>query len=139
MSYDECREKYIEKIMKEFEKGELKLKNKKKVVDRKQAIAIAISIAMSKCIMKPSDIKKISKKIMMFLTHDERKIAETRLPLTNVIETRILIHNYIKLKDIKNAHKLERLLVRRITIAALHGIKVDKNIWHELDTIQKMF
>jgi hypothetical protein len=138
MSYDECKSKYIDKIMKEFKSGELKLQNNKKVTDKKQAIAIAINLAQRKCIMKPNDIKKITEKIMMFLSHDERKISETRIPLTDVIETRILIKNYLKMKDYKNAHKLEMLLVRRITLAALQGIKVSKNIWEELNIIQKM-
>jgi hypothetical protein len=133
-SYDECREKYLEKIMSEFKQKKLKLRNNKVVTDRKQAIAIAINMAMAECMrdLSQKDLSKIEKKIMMFLLQDHRKISESRVPLTNVIETRILINNYIKLKNKEKAHKLYMLLVERITKAAVKKIKVDSHIWEEL-------
>ena len=134
-SYDECREKYVEKIMKEFKQKKLKLRNNTVVTDRKQAIAIAINMAMAECIL-TKDFSKIEKKIMMFLLEDHRKISETRVPLTDVIETRILINKYIKLKNKAKAHKLYMLLVERVTKAAIKKIKVDSHIWEELYTIQ---
>jgi hypothetical protein len=136
LSYDECREKYVEKIMKEFKQKKLKLRNNTVVTDRKQAIAIAINMAMGECILTTKDFSKIEKKIMMFLLEDHRKISETRVPLTNVIETRILINKYIKLKNKTKAHKLYMLLVERVTKAAIKKIKVDSHIWEELYTIQ---
>ena len=130
-SYDECREKYLEKIMNEFKQKKLKLRNKKVVTDRKQAIAIAINMAMAECMLS-KDLSKIEKKIMMFLLQDHRKISESRVPLTDVIETRILIKHYIKLKNKAKAHKLYMLLVERVTKAAIKKIKVDYHIWEEL-------
>jgi len=139
MSYDKCYQKYMDKTMKEFENGILKLRNKKIVRDRKQAIAIAISMAQHHCIVTPGEMKKIELKVMNFLLEDHRKIAMTRLPLTNVIETRILIKNYLKHKNKAKALKLEKLLVQRITTAALNRIKIDMNVWEELHTIHNMF
>ena len=139
MSYDKCYDKYMEKIMKEFDKKELKMRNNVVVRDRKQAIAIAISMAQHHCIMTPGELKKIEIKVMNFLLEDNRKIATTRLPLTNVIETRILIKNLLKHKNKTKALKLEKLLVQRITLAALKQIKINMNIWEELHTIHNMF
>ena len=138
MSYDMCMKQNMDKILHEFKTGKLKLRNGKLVEDRKQAIAIAINTSMKQCIMTAKDIKKIKKKIMMFLLSDIRKISETRIPLTDVIETRMLINQYIKHNDMKNAYRLERLLVNRITLAALKGIKVGRNIWEELHNIYKI-
>ena len=138
MSYEKCYDKYMEKIMKEFKNGELKMRNKMIVTDKKQAIAIAISMAMSHCMMTPTEMNKIEKKVISFLLHDNRKISETRIPLTNVIETRILIKKYLK-KNKSNALKLENLLIRRITKAAISGIKISMNIWEELHMIQMLF
>ena len=135
-SYDKCRDKYMEKIMKEFKQKKLKLRNNTIVTNKKQAIAIAINMAMTECMLSSKDISKIEKKIMMFLLEDHRKISEKRVPLTDVIETRMLIKHYIKLKNKVKAHELYMLLVERITKAAIKKIKVDYHIWEELHTIQ---
>ncbi len=131
--YDKCRSLYIEKIMKEFKLKKLKLRNNKVVTDKKQALAIAINMAMRKCIPNKQDFEKIEKKIMMFLLGKHRKDS---LPLTDVIETRMLIKLHIKNK--KKAQKLYMLLVERITKAALMKIKINNHIWDELNIIQKM-
>jgi hypothetical protein len=136
MTYDECRKKHVEKIIKEFNQKKLKLRNNTIVRDRKQAIAIALNMALRECIASGTDIKKIEKKIMVFLLEDHRKISQTRIPLTNIIETRILIEHYIKKKNKAKAHSLYMYLVKRITNAGINGIKVNNNIWKELDTIQ---
>lgn len=138
MSYEECRMKHVEKIMREFKQKKLRLRNNKIVVDKKQAIAIALNMAINECIIGGMDIKKIEKKILKFLLEDRRKISETRIPLTDVIETRILIKFYIKKKNKARAHTLYMLLVKRITNAANKQIKVDKHIWEELSTIQSI-
>ena len=134
--YEKCRNLYVEKIMKEFNLKKLKLRNNKVVTDKKQALAIAINMAIKKCIPNKEDFDKIEKKIMMFLLNDKRKISKTRIPLTDVIETRMLIK--INIKNKIKAHKLYMLLVERITKAAVANIKIDKHIWDELNIIQKM-
>ena len=47
--YEECRSKIIDKIMKEFEKGVLKSSRGGLIKERKQAIAVALSIAGKSC------------------------------------------------------------------------------------------
>lgn len=47
--YEECRSKIIDKIMKEYEKGILKSSRGGLIKDRKQAIAVALSIAGKSC------------------------------------------------------------------------------------------
>ena len=77
-----------EKVIELYKKGKLKLRNNVKVTDKKQAIAIAIHMAMSECAITKNDLIYIEKKIIKFLVNDKRKIAEDRIPLTDVIETR---------------------------------------------------
>lgn len=47
--YEECRSKIIDKIMKEFERGILKSSRGDLIKDKKQAIAVALSIAGKSC------------------------------------------------------------------------------------------
>ena len=136
--YDECMSKHIKETLDEFKMGTLKLRNNKIVTDKKQAIAIAINMAMKECVMTKSDLKYIEEKIMKFLVGDKRKIAMERIPLTDVIETRMLIEMYVKHKNIKKANYLLNLLFRRITSSAVKGLSISKNIWHELDIINRL-
>lgn len=137
MSYEECRTKFLNQILGEYENGKLKLPNKKIVKNRKQAIAIALNMAQRKCKYTKKDLRQVEEKVMMFLTKDTRKISEKRVPLTNVIETRILIKNYLK-NNKKKAHELYKLLLKRIVNAGRDGIKINENIFEEIHDIQKM-
>lgn len=139
MTYEICSKKYLDKIIKEFEKGTLKLRNNKIVKDRKQAIAIALNMAQDKCTRNKSEFTHMKDKIHNFLLDDKRKISESRIPLTNIIECRLLINYYIKKHKIKKAKEIEYLLIKRITKAANKGIKIDKNVWDELHIIQNYF
>jgi hypothetical protein len=138
MSYNDCRDKFLEDIMKEFKEGKLKLRNGKKVVDRRQAIAIALSMAQSNCKYTKKDLEQVEKKVMMFLKEDTRKISENRVPLTNVIETKVLMKNLIKMGQKLKAHKLYMLLIKRIVKAGTDGIKIDQNIFEEMNEMSKL-
>lgn len=138
MSYDNCKEKFLSQILGEYKRGELKMRNNKKVKKRSQAIAIALSMAQSNCKYYKRDLKEIEEKVMMFLKKDNRKISEKRIPLTNVIETKILIKNYIKMKKKSKAKSIYKLLMLRIIKAGGNGIKISKNIFQEVIDIQKM-
>lgn len=138
MTYEKCREKYLSQILGEFEKNKLKLRNNKIVKNRNQAIAIALSIAQKKCKHSDKELKEVESKVMMFLKKDTRKIAEKKVPLTNVIETKVLIKNFIKLKNNKKAKELYKLLIKRIITAGKDGIDITKNIFEELDDISKI-
>lgn len=138
MTYSECRDKLLYEIMKEFKQGELKLQNGKKVTEKKQAIAIALNMAQRGCQYSKKDMMEVEKKVMMFLKEDKRKIAKTRIPLTNVIETKVLIKNLVKMKEKGRAHMLYMMLVKRIVTAGADGIKVSQNIFEELEEISKL-
>jgi hypothetical protein len=135
MKYETCRYKYMDSTMKEFESGKLKLANNKRVKKRTQAIAIALSLAQRKCKYTDKELKQVEEKVMNFLKSDTRKISKDRVPLTNVIETRILIKNYIKMGKKKRANDLYKLLLKRIIKAGKDGIKITQNIYDELHKV----
>ena len=128
MGYDECRQKYLDTILDEFENKKLKMRNNKLVKDRKQAIAIALSMAQDKCKYTKKDLKEVEEKVNMFLLDDDRKISKSRVPLTNVIETMVMIEKFIKDKKITKAKKYIFLLNQRIFEAMDNNIKISKNI-----------
>ena len=138
MSYEKCREKFLAQILGEYEKGKLKMRNDKKVKKRNQAIAIALSMAQRNCKYTKKDLREVEEKVMMFLKKDKRKISEKRIPLTNVIETRILIKNYLKMGKKTKAKKLYKLLMLRIIKAEKSGIKIYPNIIKEVESIKKL-
>ena len=78
MSYDKCRQKYLDKILDEFENKKLKLSNNKKVTDRKQAIAIALSMAQDKCKYTNKDLKQVETKVNNFLDKSHKEIQSLR-------------------------------------------------------------
>ena len=81
---------------------------------------------------------EVEKKIMMFLKEDDRKISKTRVPLTNVIETRVYIKNILKKGEKSKAKKIYKLLLQRIINAGKKGIKIDQNIFEELNILKNL-
>ena len=138
MSYEKCREKFLSQILGEYERGDLKMRNYKKVKKRNQAIAIALSMAQRNCKYTRKDLREVEEKVMIFLKKDKRKISEKRIPLTNIIETRILIKNYMKIGKKTKAKKLYKLLMLRILNAKKKGIIINSNIMKEVDKIKKL-
>ena len=115
------------------------MRNDKKVKKRNQAVAIALSMAQRNCKYTKKDLREVEEKVMIFLKKDKRKISEKRIPLTNVIETRILIKNYIKMGKKAKAKKLYKLLMLRvIKNAEKKGIRKDSNILKEVNKIKKL-
>ena len=130
--FKNCQNKYVEDTMKEFETQKLKIYGKKIVTNRKQAIAIALNTAEKKCKYTKNDYKLLKEKVNIFLYNDKRKISDSRVPLTNVIETKVLIEYYIKKTNNKKAKKLKNDLIKRIIEAGKDGIPITKNIFKEL-------
>ena len=60
--FKDCQKKYIESTMKEYEEKKLKVSGKRIVKDRKQAIAIALSM-QNNCKYTSNDYKLIKKKV----------------------------------------------------------------------------
>lgn len=131
----DCKQKYVDETMKEFESKKLKVSGKRIVKDRKQAIAIALNIAERKCKYTANDYKLLKEKVKDFLFDDDRKISEKKVPLTNVIESRILYEYYIKKKDYKNSKIIKEGLLKRIIDAGRKGITINKNIFNELNKL----
>ena len=133
--YKDCQKKYMEETMKEFEKNKLKVSGKRIVKDRKQAVAIGLNTAQRKCKYTKNDYQLIKEKVKEFLYDDDRKISKSRVPLTNVIETSVLIEYYRNKKETRKANKLKNDLIKRIIESGKDGIKITKNIFEELDKI----
>ena len=138
MSYENCRKKFLSQILGEYKKGKLKMSNNKNVKSKNQAIAIALSMAQRNCKYTKKDLLEVEEKVMVFLKNDKRKIAEKRIPLTNVIETKVLIKNYIKMNKKIKAKNLYKLLMTRIINAKKKKIKISKNIVEEINSIKKL-
>ena len=66
---------------------------------------------------------------------DDRTISKSKVPLTNVIETRVLIEHYLSKKDTRKANKLKDDLIKRIVNSGKDGIKISKNIFQEVNKI----
>jgi len=137
-SYTKCRRGTIEIIMKEYENKKLKQRNGKLVKSRRMAVAIALSIAQKQCKLTQKSLKEIEDKVLKFLKNDTRKIADTRVPLTNVIETRLLIKNLLKEGKKRKANKFYKLLLKRIRKAQNKKIKITENIKKEITKIEKL-
>ena len=125
----------MDETMKEFKEKKLKVSGKRIVKDRKQAVAIGLNTAQRKCKYTKNDYQLIKEKVEEFLYNDERIISKTKVPLTNVIETRILIEYYFNKKETRKANKLKDDLIKRIIESGKDGIKITKNIFVELSKI----
>jgi hypothetical protein len=136
MNFQECKQDKVRTVMGEFKAGKLKLRGNRKVTDRRQAIAIALNEAERKCKINREDIKDLSSRVSIFLKEDSKKINESKLDLSNVIETRRYIEHLVSSKQSTKALKEEHRLVKRITDAARNNINITPNIWNELHKIQ---
>ena len=134
--FSKCREKIISDTIRLYDQRRLKAAGDKKVSSRKQAIAIALSNAKYNCKYSKNDYKKIYEKVKEFLYNDERKISEKKVPLTNVIETIVLIKKFYKSDKKSKARKLKKDLITRIIQSGKNGIKITKNIFEELYVIR---
>jgi hypothetical protein len=72
----ECKKRKVSFVMKEFKQQKLHSGGRRKVTNRKQAIAIALSIADKSCNMKP---KKSSRKLKFRLSDDKPKPVDMTL------------------------------------------------------------
>ena len=136
MGFSECREKILSDTLRLYDQRKLKATGDKKVSNRKQAIAIALSNAKYNCKYSKNDYKKIYEKVKEFLYNDDRKISEKKVPLTNVVETIVLIKKFYKSDKKPKARKLKKDLITRIIQSGKNGIKITKNIFEELYEIR---
>ena len=116
-----------------LKKKKLKISGSRIVKDRKQALAIGLNTAQRNCKYNKNDYSEIKEKVKNFLYDDNRKISDSRVPLTNVIETRVLFDYYHNKNDTRKANKLKNDLIKRIVESGKDGIKISKNVFKELD------
>ena len=133
MSYSKCSSKIIKDTIDEFKASELKLKNNKVVKDKKQAIAIALSTAQKKCKYSPDELDKLRDNIDVFLLKKSK--LSTDLPLSNVIQTKEIIKNYIEKKNYKKSYHYLSLLIEKIMD---NNDNISKNIIKELKDLPKV-
>ena len=74
MSGKQCIHDKMSQVMKEFEKNKLTLRNKKKVTDIKQAIAIGLHIAHSECKYNKEEIKQLIDKVEKDFSNEINRI-----------------------------------------------------------------
>lgn len=116
--YETCKTNIIGQDMRLFKQGKLKQRNKQPVTSRKQAIAIALSMAEKKCKDKKTlaDVRKENKKI-------RRKLSESLNPvdIRNIIE---------KLKELKKKKRSREY--RTLKIDLLSNILMSPSINPEI-------
>lgn len=100
--YETCKTNIIGQDMRLFKQGKLKQRNKQPVTSRKQAIAIALSMAEKKCKDKKTlaDVRKENKKI-------RRKLSES----LNPVEIRNIIEKLKELKKKKRSREYRTLKI----------------------------
>ena len=102
--YETCKTNIIGQDMRLFKQGKLKQRNKQPVTSRKQAIAIALSMAEKKCKDKKTvvDVRKENKRI-------RRNLSESLKPVD--------IRNIIaKLKELKTKKRYREYRTLKIDI-----------------------
>lgn len=125
MSYEECRDNIMTKIMHEFRDKELTNRAGQTITDRKQALAIGLNETQRFCEYNKDERKHFMEKVIKDLSNIKKKIIVTNLNETlNIIK--VLIKNNKKMK----AHKIYKMLIDKITYQHSHNIsKMNKNMW----------
>ena len=129
-SYDKCKSEVVNSYMKKFERGKMKLANNKPITNRKQAIAVALSLSEKICANKinKTDIKDMEQKVYKMIYGTGKTILDTKLQLSNVKKALYLLDKY---KPSAKKAKLERELLLRVIYAFGKG-NCNKNVVNDL-------
>jgi hypothetical protein len=125
--YEKCKSEIINSYMKKFERGNMKLANEKPITNRKQAIAVALSLSDKICQKKigKSDLKDMEQKVhKMIYGTTGNNILDAKLQLSNVKKALFLLDTY---KSSAKKRKLERDLLLRVIYAFGKG-NCSKNV-----------
>jgi hypothetical protein len=133
MSHKKCVHDTMEKTMKEYENKKLLLRNKMIVTDRKQALAIGLSKVQGYCKFTKEEITDLLFKVEKDLNNIKKKII-----LSNLIELKQLLVIFNKKKKTKYIKLLKNLLWDKITYQHRNNIKLDKNMWDEIEKINNI-
>ena len=132
-SYDECKSDKVGDVMHEYKNNKLKDRIGRTVINKKQAIAIALSESQAQCKYNPPDVKKLLEKVNRDLADIEKD-----LNLSNIIETKNAIEQLIKKKKPKEGYNIKQLLWDKIIKSQREGIKLDRNMWDEIKHIHDL-
>jgi hypothetical protein len=132
-SFLKCHDNIISNNMHEFKQKKLKLKNNKIVENPKQAIAISLNQIQKKCQYNSEEIKELYKKVNSDLNDKDKEIN-----LTNIIELKNIIKYLFLNNKIKKINNLKNLLWNKIINLYNHDLFLNKNIWNELNKIEKI-
>jgi len=127
MSGKQCIHDKMSQVMKEFEKNKLTLRNKKKVTDIKQAIAIGLHIAHSECKYNKEEIKQLIDKVEKDFSNEKKKIL-----LSNLVELKEVISILNEKQNTRKINNFKNLLWNKIINQYRHDDKLDKNMWNEI-------
>ncbi len=132
-SYDSCKSEKVSKTIDEFKEGELTDRSGKKITNKKQAIAIALSQAQTSCKYNPTDAKKLLTKVDQDLNDDKKKIN-----LSNLIETKDAISLLYKMGKSKRVYIFKKLLWNKIINEQRSSNSLDSNMWDEIKKIHDL-
>jgi transcriptional regulator NrdR family protein len=119
--------------MEEFKKNRLKSRNGSIVTNQKQAMAMALSMAHSKCSIDKDEMKELIKKVNTDLNNMNKDII-----LSNLIEIKdVLLYLHKKNKS-KNVYVFKSLLWDKIIHMHKNGKKLNKNMWDEIEEINEI-
>lgn len=133
MSHKKCVHDTMKKTMKEYENKKLLLRNKMIVSSRKQALAIGLSKVQSYCKFTKEETTDLLFKVEKDLNNIKKKII-----LSNLIELKQLLVIFSKKKKTKYIKLLKNLLWDKITYQHRNNIKLDKNMWDEIEKINNI-
>jgi len=131
-SYDKCKSEKISKTIHEFKDGDLLDRSGKKIINKKQAIAIALSQAQTSCKYNSNDVKKLIEKVDKNL-NDDKKIN-----LSNLIETRDAISILNKMNKTKRVYMFKKLLWNKIINQNISNEQLSVNMWNEIKKIHEL-
>ena len=127
--YEKCKTSIIGQDMRLFKQGKLKQRNKLPVKSRKQAIAIALSMAESKCKNKKTRVDIRKENLII-----RKKIALNQKQTLRPVDVRNII---AKLKDLKNKNRHREY--RTLKIQLLSKLVMASSISGEIKTILSRF
>ena len=110
--YESCKLKKISKTMKEFEEGKLKTRSNQKINSKKQAIAIGLTSANSKCekYFSNKDYELIEERFTKNM-YMNGKLKNSKISYTTIKSGIKLIDYYKKNKNVKKANQLKNDMV----------------------------
>lgn len=132
-SFSKCKNDIISNNLNNFKQKKLKLKNNKIVENSKQAIAISLNEVQTKCQYNLEELKELYKKVKNDLNEKTKEIN-----LTNIIELKNIIKYLFINNKIKKINNLKNLLWIKIIYLYRNNLYLNKNIWNELNKIEKI-